>query len=147
MNAIEFPPIETKYIAEFLCYVSDDSKKPNSVLKVVKSALKSLYKGMGLEDVFDENVNDLCTALVKSGTTEPMKRSDAMPVDNFAKLFFVSWGSNELLTLKQLRLKSITLLALSLMLRPSDIAPRSCVYDQCQVQLDRKYFVLIMSIF
>lgn len=39
---------------------------------------------------------------------------------------FSSWEENEALDLDKLRLKAITLMALCLMLRPSDIAPKAC---------------------
>ena len=57
-----------------------------------------------------------------------MQRTDVMPVEPFCDLF-VSWPDNSSLDIKQLRLKVITLLALSLFLRPSDIAPKSVNYN------------------
>jgi hypothetical protein len=51
-----------------------------------------------------------------------------MPVECFVALF-KSWSPNESLSIKDLRAKCVALLALSVMLRPSDIAPRSVVYD------------------
>ena len=66
----------------------------------------------------------LLTTLVKSGTSEPMARSKVMPIQNFHDLF-MKWPDNESLDIKSLRLKVITLLALTAMLRPSDIAPNA----------------------
>ena len=52
-----------------------------------------------------------------------------MDVSAFTRLFR-SWPCNDELTLKQLRMKTITLLAIVLMLRPSDVAPKATSFDQ-----------------
>ena len=57
-----------------------------------------------------------------------MKHSTVLPVQAF-HLLFNTWEHNERLSLADLRLKAITLLALSLMLRPSDIAPKGEVFN------------------
>jgi hypothetical protein len=60
-----------------------------------------------------------------------MVRSSAMPIQPFVSMF-ESWESNEFLPLKRLRLKAITLLALSVMGRPSDLAPKGVLFfRQC----------------
>lgn len=51
-----------------------------------------------------------------------------MPVQNFVKLF-QSWGPNDNLSIKCLRLKAITLMAIICMTRPSDLAPRGVIFD------------------
>lgn len=74
-------------------------------------------------------------AIIKSGTSEPMSRSKAMPIQPFIAVFS-SLPDNDSLDIETLRLKSITLLALCAMLRPSDIAPRSVQYvpgEDCAV--------------
>ena len=66
--------------------------------------------------------------LVKSGTTEPMCRSKVMPVQKFTDLF-MSWSGNYALSIESLRLKCVTLLALTAMMRPSDPAPIAQCYQ------------------
>ena len=51
-----------------------------------------------------------------------MTCSSVMPIQPIVNLF-QSWGDNGSLELKKLRLKAITLLALAIMGRPSDLAP------------------------
>jgi len=51
-----------------------------------------------------------------------------MPVKPFRDLFH-AWPSNEVLSIQQLRMKAITLLALTFMLRPSDIAPKAEIFN------------------
>jgi len=65
----------------------------------------------------------MITGLVKYSTTAPMKKSKVMPVHKFHDLF-MSWPDNCGLNTKDLRLKAVALLALTLMLRPSDAAPK-----------------------
>ena len=87
-----------------------------------------MYKACGKCSPCDDNVYSLKTALIKSGTKVVMKKSKVMPVEPFHKLF-KSWKENSLLSVKQLRLKAITLLAFALMLRPSDIAPKAVNFN------------------
>lgn len=61
----------------------------------------------------NENIRRLVTSLVKSATKRPAKRTEIMPVKPFMD-YFQSLKDNEQLTLKQLRLKAITLLALTI---------------------------------
>ena len=81
----------------------------------------------------------LKSALIKSGTTAPMARSKAMPIEPFVALF-QSWPSNADLQIAQLRSKAITLLAIVCMLRPSDIAPRTVVMDGESGLMTRRIF-------
>jgi hypothetical protein len=84
---------------------------------------------MALTDIsHDRDVGRLVQALTKSGTIMTMQKSQVMPIKNFCDLFY-SWPRNELLDIKRLRLKAITLLALVGMLRPSDIAPKTVIFD------------------
>jgi len=73
-------------------------------------------------------ISRLCSALIKSGTSIPLKHSTVLPIEPF-NFMFSSWKENIDLTLSDLRLKAITLLAFSLMLRPSDIAPKALFFD------------------
>lgn len=57
-----------------------------------------------------------------------MQRSRIMDVSAFTRMFR-SWQCNDALSLKQLRMKTITLLAIVLMLRPSDVAPKATSFD------------------
>lgn len=73
-------------------------------------------------------ISRLCQALVKCGTDVPMKRSRVMDVSAFTRMFR-SWPCNDMLPLKQLRMKTVALLAIVLMLRPSDVAPKATSFD------------------
>ncbi len=66
-----------------------------------------------------------------------------MPVDAFQKLFS-AWKPSSQLALDYLRLKTITLLALAAMLRPSDIAPKSGLkFTRKSVSSDREGGLII----
>ena len=60
-------------------------------------------------------IHDFKDALVKGGTTKPMERSKVMPIKSFKDLFY-SWPSNQDLSVKDLQMKAITLLAIVPML-------------------------------
>jgi hypothetical protein len=126
---IQFPPHETKYIAQFLCYVADSSQTPRSQIKTAMAALAHMYENYGLENLLaNYHVKKLVDALIKAGTQIPMHRSKIMPIKSFRELF-TQWQDNVNLSIKELRLKTITLMALLLMLRPSDIAPKAVHFD------------------
>ena len=138
----QFPCSDSCVLAEFLCMIADGSERPRSTLRTAVSALGALF-----ETVLDNNplaepaIVRLTTALVKSSTSEPMNKSRVMPVEPFYKLFG-SWGDNLDLSLDKLRLKTISLLALSCMLRPSDIAPKGVLFDSTDLS-ERKF---VMSV-
>ena len=124
----QFPPLDTATIANFLCHVADASPKPRSVLRCTIAALTAMYQASGTINPVDcVEINRLVVALEKTNTQKPMLRSSVMPVQPFVNLF-ESWSANELLDLKHLRLKAITLLALSIMARPSDLAPKGVFF-------------------
>lgn len=128
-NYLVFPPKETKFIAQFLCFLCDTSDKPKSLINTSIAALQCYYEALDIPNVIsDPDIKRLCTSLVKTGTFKPMKRSQVMPVEPFKDLF-LSWPENYTLDLSKLRLKVITLLSIVLMLRPSDLAPRAQVYE------------------
>ena len=126
MLHVMFPPDKAN-IANFLVHICKKSERPQSLLKCVSAAITHLYASMGLSSPMpNQDISMLCTALIKCKTIKPMKRSLVMPVEYFSRLF-VSWKDNHLLSLKQLRIKAITLLSLTAMLRPSDIAPKGVI--------------------
>ena len=93
------------------------------------AAIGHLYAEDSIKNAFDDRyLSMLVTALVKSATSQPMARSRVMPIQPFRELF-EKWDSNNLLSISHLRLKCITLMALTLMLRPSDIAPKAVKFD------------------
>lgn len=131
IRQIQFPPSDKDIpvLAEFLCEISDSSLRPESILRTVAAALSSMYEAHGLRNLLqDNNLKRLLTALVKSGTMVPGSRTKVMPIKPFHDMF-QSWGPNDTLTTKQLRLRAVTLLAFSLMARPSDLAPRGEHFD------------------
>ena len=65
---------------------------------------------------------------MQSGTIKTMLRQKPKPVSAFHQLF-LSWDDTEQLSVKSIRLKTITLLALVLMKRPSDLAPKAKLFD------------------
>ena len=131
---VPFPPPNTSVVAGFLCSIADRSEAPRSQLKIAGAALGHVYKSYGIFSVINnEHVQLLITSLIKSATNKPMAKSLVMPVQPFRDMF-LGWPSNDLLSIKNLRLKTITLLALTLMLRPSDIAPKAVHFDAQTLQ-------------
>ena len=126
-NSISFPCNETKVIADYLCFVSDKSPRPKSVLCGNVAALNKLFDALSLPQV-PSIIHVHVEALIKSGTRAPMIKTPAMPLDAF-DVMFQSWPDNDSLCLKDLRLKCVCLLALVFMARPSDFAPKAELFD------------------
>ena len=95
------------------------------------SSIKCLYDAMGIDSPVNTQVRHVMDGLIKSGTTRPLQRSGVMPRQPFMDLFMRK-PENLMLSTEQLRLKCITLMALCLMLRPSDIAPCAQTFSKWQ---------------
>ena len=135
-----FPPMSSCVLAKFLCQCADGSARPQSILNTMQAALGHMYNAYNLDNLAaSPDIKRLLIALVKSGTTAPRKRSTVMPTDSFAVLFR-SWPENKILSMKDLRLKCVTLLSLYLMLRPSDIAPKSVLFDPSDHSVQNNMF-------
>lgn len=126
---VTFPCVEEQFIATYLCCVAEDSARPKSVLNGTMAALTCLFDAMELNKaVLHGSITKLVDGLVKSATVAPMIKTAIMPVKPFHDLF-TAWPDNGLLTLKDLRMKVICLMALVFMLRPSDVAPHGQYLD------------------
>ena len=93
-NKIAFPPSDTRHLADLICYLSDGTPRPSSVLGSMMAALSHVYNALNLED-FTQNVHirRLMTAVIKSGTQIPMCRSSVLPTDRFTDMFLL-WEEN-----------------------------------------------------
>ena len=126
---IIFPAQDCCVLSDYLCFLADSSSRPESILKTNLAALSCFYDAINVPNIVSSPIiQRLFNALVKSGTKEPMQRTTTLPIHVFNEMFH-SWGSNSTLDVTKLRLKTIVLLALTLMLRPSDIAPAGVIYN------------------
>ena len=124
-------------LANFLCEVADASDRPESVLRTVSAALSLLFEALGkTSPAAHPEIKRLVTALIKTGTVKPMKRTRPMPVEAFVK-YFRELGPDCKLSLKDLRRKTVTLLALVFMARPSDLAPKGVVFNSKTLSVEK----------
>ena len=112
-----------------MCKIADCSDRPESALKTSSAAINLLFQNLGMESpVQNRDISRLITALVKTGTSVQMKRQKPMTIEAFVTLF-KNLGDNHCLSLQDLRIKAVTLLALCAMTRPSDIAPKGKLFN------------------
>ena len=134
-----FPPQEkllSAAIAEFLTVKSKESDRPESMLRGIMAALSNYFDMPGKPNPISTETRNLVKALIKTGTMRQAGRSRIMPMPPFTSLF-ESWGPNESLSISQLRQKSLTLLAIACIARPSDFAPSTGFYrDQIEFNKD-----------
>jgi len=124
-ESIVFPCYEESNIASFLCHIADSSARPKSQLNGSLAALTCLFDATGSHNpLHDDRLRKLVDGLIKSATKAPMTKTPVMPIRPFHDMFH-SWEDNDKLSIKDLRIKVICLLALVFMLRPSDIAPKA----------------------
>lgn len=103
--------------------------RPESAIKNTSAAIAAFCEGAEIPNPLSSFVlSHYKTALIKSGTKAPMARSKAMPVEPFVRMY-ETWPDNASLALPRLRSKSLALLALVCMLRPSDVAPAAELFD------------------
>jgi hypothetical protein len=138
---VQFPPEKSEHLASFLFKLAHSSARPQSQLNSALAACSHAYSALGLNDITQcQEIRLLKTALIKSSTTYARSRTPTMPKEAFADLF-ESWEDNSNLSTSDLRLKAITLLALSVMLRPSDIAPKGKQFSA----LDNSFSSIVFS--
>ena len=111
-------------VVDFMCGLAKLSTCPKALLNTTSAALSQLYRALGVPLPVNEDIYKLLTGITKAETTQPMMQSEVMPRKPFVTMF-KEWGVNERLSTADLWLKAVTLLTLTIMLRPSDIAPRS----------------------
>lgn len=133
-RSIHYPDLNTQesVCVEFLCSLADKSDRPQSVLKTALAALGMWFRVHDIESpLASKEASYLFTALVKSSTKRPAKRTAIMPLAPFISMVN-SWEMDCSLSLKQLRLKAVLLLTIALMARPSDLAPKAKMFDGVQ---------------
>ena len=123
-------------IPSFLISVAKKSQRPDSVMRSCTAALQHFFKARIGIDPINEDIHRLVKGLIRQETLRPREQTKVMPVKPFTDLF-QNWGSNESLSIQKLRQKAITLLALSALCRPSDIAPVS-VFKRKQIEFTEK---------
>ena len=109
------------------------------------AAITHLYDSLDI-DVRTKDITHFIQALVKHGTSCPQGRTPIPPIDPILNLFR-NWENNETLSIDRLRQKCISLLCLTAMCRPSDIAPGSGFFrKQIKFNLDNSATITFFGI-
>ena len=109
-------------ISSFMKLRSDLSERPESMLRSIQAALTHFFAAAWDSNPFDADFKNFVTALIKVRTKHASGRTKVMPIKRITDLF-CKWSENHELSIKHLRQKTIALLSLSMMARPSDLAP------------------------
>lgn len=125
-NANElFPPNNPAILAEFLLDLSDSTTRPKAQITNTSAVMACVSEIFDIPNLMQSPpLHRLAQALIKTQTVAPRIHTPVMPIEPFMDLFH-SWPDNSDLGLHDLRIKTLTLLALTVMLRPSDVAPRA----------------------
>ena len=91
---------------------------------MVSAAFTCYYDAIDSPSPASHNVQKMIKGSIKCGTVDPMIKSKVLPRQPFMDMF-MKLPDNKELDMEYLHLKTITLLALSLMLRPSDLASKA----------------------
>lgn len=128
-KGLEYPPRKSSELAEYICHLAESTTRPQSIVNTFLSALKQALRAKGLPDITgNDTISRLVTAVTKS-QQRPMTKSTVLPVKTIIDSLR-AWGDNNNLSTKHLRIKTISLLAIALMLRPSDVAPNATFFDK-----------------
>ena len=118
---VSFLPQNAATMANFLCEVAEASPRPKSILATASAAASCVYEIFEMENIAqDKSIIRLNHALTKTQSESPRIYTEVMPIEPFRDLFR-RWPENEHLDIRRLRIKTLTLLALACMLRPSDV--------------------------
>ncbi len=109
-------------VVEFLQLLSFSLNWPHSTLSTALATLSHFYQGLGVKAPMSQDVHHFVGALVKVGTIQPLQHSSVFDVSAFRNLF-MGWDRTYM-DVACLRMKAIVLMAVALMLWPSDIAPK-----------------------
>ena len=121
--------IDAVTVAEFLASITDASMRPESAIKNTSAAIAAFCEAAAIPNPLSSFImSHYKSALIKSGTKAPMAPSKAMPIEPFIQMY-EAWPDNASLTLPKLRSKSLALLALVCMLRPSDVSPAAELFN------------------
>lgn len=144
---ISFPPSGTHEVAEIICFLAENSTRPQSCVNIFIAAIKQVFRASNMKDITEDfSIKRLVTAVTKSQTERPMKRSAVLPVGQLLDTVKL-WGTNSSMPIKFLRIKTIALLAISLMLRPSDIAPNATFFEGDSLKEQKVIFTTDMVVF
>ena len=125
-------PVDAQsHVALYLVKKAQSSERPESLLRTISAALKQFFLAKFGHDPMDSEILCLIQGLIRSNTTRPRERTKIMPVESFVSLFS-KWNDNHILSIACLRQKAITLLALTALCRPSDIAPQA-IFRRSQI--------------
>lgn len=113
--------LQLDVVSEYLETVTRTTQRPEATLRLVRSAISFLTELRGHTQRDAAILNRVCTGLIASRTSRPRL---ATPTADVSKIthHIRSLGHNSELTLRDLRMKSITLLSLAAFCRPSDLA-------------------------
>lgn len=114
-------------IADCVCHLGASSSCPMSLLSTFSAAFSSLLEVLNMNNQLSQDIWKLLQGTQKQHTFSPLQRTSVMPITPFARLFKLWSASKMSLPLAKLCLclKALTLYALTTILRPLDIAPRS----------------------
>jgi hypothetical protein len=126
----EFPSANDNVLAEFLCHIADSSERPKSQLNTTLATIGCLMDSLGWANPVKHGyLSKMVDGLTKTATLKPMLKTKVLPIQPFVTLFSDSRWTTSSVTVKDLRMRAICLLALVLMARPSDFDPQARTYD------------------
>ena len=144
-----FPPsreIISAVIADFLVHKCEHSDRPESLLKTISASITNFFMTSYQVNPFTVELKNLMKALIRCETKRPAGRTKVMPLEPLIRMF-ESWGPNESLSISRLRQKSIGLLAIACMARPSDFAPETGFKrDQIMFNSDGSVTILFFGV-
>ena len=77
----------------------------------------------------------LVSGIVKCGTSLSMQCMKPIPIQPFIDLF-ATFGDNDTMTLRRLQMKTLTLVTLTCMTRPSDLAPKGVTLKKSDLSVN-----------
>ena len=108
-------------IAKFLMEIAKNKERPKSSLDQALASIAAMFEFANKPSPTQSTIISRLRKGLINQTTEPVQKGGAMAPEPLIELF-QKWGPNEQLSLEQLRMKAMSLIAFIGMYRPSDLA-------------------------
>ena len=129
-------------IAKFMMEIAKNKDRPKSSLDQALASIAAMFEFANKPSPTQSTIVSRLRKGLINQTTEPVQKGGAMAPEPLIELFR-KWGQNEQLSIEQLRMKAMSLIAFIGMYRPSDLALPTLENIQFKQDLSAVTFCLL----
>lgn len=118
-------PAKSNTVAAFLLQITETSERPESTIKGARASIGTISRGLGFSPPAEDHLlMRFCAGLIRQRTKRPIKSASPPPLKNIIELLTIGQLGKDWKNLDEteLRMKTMLLIALTLMLRAGEPA-------------------------